>query len=479
MLLSAVVLLAAVLRLALMGPYYGWEESDYGNLAMVRGVLESGFRHYDMNHLPLYYGVSAAVMAVVGDAVLAATGVSFVSGLFVVALSVVLADRVAGRRASWVVGLIVAVQPELSLYSATSLREPLYAALVLGALLALTRERLWVASLLSGLAFLTRMDALLILGPVLALHALGRGPRGLRLLHALGPLLGGVVLWSLYCQGMHGTWRFWEHAAAVNIATGGETKTLTSGMGVVLGLLFELLPSRLGWALMLGLPIGLLFTPWRQHSAQRSVSVAALLLLGFWLGIGLTAQHSPEHNLYWKWLYGVLPPLILLGVAGLERVGDRLQRIGGTPLVALGVVLALGQGAFAMLSETRRQIALSQELYKPQVELGRWLEGELEPGDRVLVDNIPGVWLDRRPHSFTLESWFDVPVQPGDRAGFAHYLARGEIRYVLWFREQWTQAPVIAPYLEDPVVHHLGQVKLVPLQEEPSYGWVFYRVEAP
>ena len=44
--------------------------------------------------------------------------------------------------------------------------------------------------------------------------------------------------------------------------------------------------------------------------------------------------------------------------------------------------MALGQGAYAMLSETRRQIALSQELYKPQVELGRWLESELQRQSR-------------------------------------------------------------------------------------------------
>ena len=33
--------------------FWGWEESDYGNLQMVRGVFDSGFCSYDMNHMPV------------------------------------------------------------------------------------------------------------------------------------------------------------------------------------------------------------------------------------------------------------------------------------------------------------------------------------------------------------------------------------------------------------------------------------------
>lgn len=477
LLLVGLVLLAALLRLALMGPYYGWEESDYGNLAMVRGVLESGFRHYDMSHLPLYYGVSAGVMAVTGDAVLAAVGVSFVCGLLTVALSVVLADRVGGQTLGWVVGLIVLVQPELALYSASSLREPLYAALVLGALLALTRERLAWASAMAGLAFLTRMDALLILGPVLLVHALGRRDRVLRVLRALGPLLLMAVAWSAYCWQVHGTWQFWAHATAVNLETGGQDKGLLSGLGVVASLLFRTLPAHGGWALLLGFPLGLAAVPWRQHGPLRTLALAALLLLGFWLGVGFSAQHAHTHNLYWKWLYGVWPPFIVISVMGLATLAPRLRKIGGGPVVVLGLCLALGQGAWAMLTEMGRQVALSQRLYKPQLELARWMEQEVDPQAHLLVDNIPGVWLDRRSHERTLTSWFDVPVAHNDRAGMASWLKQEQVQYVLWFQEDWTQAPKIAPYLASPVVHDLGLVRLVPLQQEPGYGWVFYRVD--
>jgi len=477
LLLVGLVLLSALLRAALMGPYYGWEESDYGNLAMVRGVLESGFTHFDMSHLPLYYGVSAAVMAVTGDAVIAAVGVSFVCGLLTVALSVVLADRIGGQTLGWVVGLIVALQPELALYSASSLREPLYGALVLSSLLALTRERLAWASLFAGLAFLTRMDAVLILGPVLAVHALGRPNRGQRLLRALLPLFLLVACWSLYCWQMYETWQFWGHATAVNLETGGQDKTLLSGLGVVLGLLGQTLSGHVGWGLVFGFPLGLMLVPWKGHSAHRSLALAAVLLLGFWLGIGLSAQHAPTHNLYWKWLYGVLPPFILISVMGLAGLVPRLKRMGGKPALVAGLCLTMGQGAWAMLGEMHRQVKLSQALYKPQLELARWLESNTPPQGHLLVDNIPGVWLNRRAHERELTSWFDVPVSPGNRVEMAIWLVGEEVSHVLWFREDWTQAPRVAPYLASPVVHDLGFVRLVPLQQESGYGWIFYRVD--
>ncbi len=473
--------------------YSGWAESDYGNLAMVRGVLEGGFLHYDMNHLPLYYAASAAVMAVVGDAVLAARAVALISGLFTVGLGVALADRLFGRRVAWTVALLLILQPELALYSASSLREPLYAALLLGSLTLATRERLGGASLMGGLAFLTRMDALVAWPPALALHALGRRPRARRVALALAPLAGLVLLWSAYCRLDHGTWAFWGHSVAVNLETGGVQEVVplptrvAGGLLVSLELLGQVLPTRLGWGLWIAALGGLLFGPLRRHDPRRTLRVAALGLLGFWLGVGFLAQHDPGHNLYWKWLHGVLPFLILVASATLWQAADRLRRtVGGAGALVL-VGLVLGQAAHAMLVETFRQLEVSQELYAPQLDLARWIEAEVPEDHPVIVDNIPGCWLDRREHDRTLWSWMDVVeeirnpdtgvVSPWSREDFGAWLVRERIHYVLWFQEDWTQAPVVAPWLASAQVHVLGERTLEPLRQEPRYGWVFYAVE--
>ena len=54
-----VIALGILWRLFLIHLFWGWEESDYGNLQMVRGVFDSGFTSYDMNHMPGYYAVAA------------------------------------------------------------------------------------------------------------------------------------------------------------------------------------------------------------------------------------------------------------------------------------------------------------------------------------------------------------------------------------------------------------------------------------
>jgi hypothetical protein len=140
-------------------------------------------------------------------------------------------------------------------------------------------------------------------------------------------------------------------------------------------------------------------------------------------------------------------------------------------------VLLVGQGLVSHGVETRRQVALSAELYLPQLALGRWIEADVPESMPLLVDNIPACWLDRRAHERPLTSWFDVPTAPGDGAAFARWLHDEGIGWVLWFREDWTQAPRVAPFLADGGVWTLGEVTLVEVAEEPAYGWRLYRVE--
>ena len=100
----AALVLGGIWRLWLVGRYAGWEESDYGNLAMIQGVLDGGFRHYDMNHMPGYYALGAMVHAVVDDAVLAGRFVSFFGGLVALGIATSLAgwlDRLVFFHPRW------------------------------------------------------------------------------------------------------------------------------------------------------------------------------------------------------------------------------------------------------------------------------------------------------------------------------------------------------------------------------------------
>ncbi len=43
-------------------------------------------------------------------------------------------------------------------------------------------------------------------------------------------------------------------------------------------------------------------------------------------------------------------------------------------------------------------------------------------------------------------SWFDVPVSPNNPQEFANWIREKKVWSIMWFKEEWTQAPIIAPF---------------------------------
>lgn len=461
--------------------YAGWEESDYGNLAMIRGVLEGGFLHYDMNHMPGYYAMGAAVLALVGDAVLAGRLVSGVGGLTALAVGVALARRMGGPLAAWVTAALLVLQPEFALYTASQLREPAYVGAVSLVVWSLVNGRFTAAGAFAALAFSVRMDAAVALGPVLLVHALDGGPGRLqRALSLFGPPAAAVLAWSAYCAVEHGTPVFFGHSVQVNLDTGlgDEHETglawLTNGLRIQASLLAGMLPARIGWLIWAGALAGFALAPPLRSGLPRTVTLTAGGLLAVWSGIGLVAQHAPTHNLYWKWMMPSVAFVVPLGVTGLLAA---LARIPSPPARAALLAIALAQAIFAYRTEGERQIALSETLYGPQRRLGQWIERYVPPSTPILIDNIPRCWVDRVPHERPIHNWFDLPLPDGDPAAFGAHLQAERIAWVLWFAEDWTQAPRFAPFLAAGGTVQVGPVRLVEAAREDAYGWILYAVD--
>ena len=467
-------------RLWLGGQYAGWEESDYGNLAMIEGVRAGGFRHYDMNHMPGYYALSALVHVVVENAMVAGRTVAMVGGLGAWIGSTWLAHRLGGPLAAVLAGAWLLLQPEVALYSATTLREPLYALALVAFVAGLVSRRPWLAGLAGAVAFSVRFDALLILAAATLVHVWGARRPVATFVRVLLPICLSALAWSVYCRVDHGTFAFWSHAVSVNVETGLGAESerpldwILAGTDVSARLIGWLLPWRMGWGVWLGAVGGLVTTSWIRPSPLRPLAATALMATGFWAAVGFVGQHSPEHNLYWKWMMPLVPLLVPLAAVtwadGLRRAGARRALVG----VLLGVTSV--QAWAAHLNETHRQVALSQELYAPQVALARWFEVSVPVEYTVVVDNIPACWINRRPHERSLVSWFDVPVPPGDQQVLGDWLRSERIPWVLWFKEDWTQAPRLAPALAEGGVHYMGGVELVERSREDSYGWILYEV---
>ena len=94
----------------------------------------------------------------------------------------------------------------------------------------------------------------------------------------------------------------------------------------------------------------------------------------------------------------------------------------------------------------------------------------------MLVDNVPACWLRRGASQYTLHSWFDAPhFDEADQ--LLEWAQLENVHWVLFFKEEWTQAPLKAPFLlEDKEQWDLsnGQIRLV--DQEDQYGWKWYRI---
>jgi hypothetical protein len=203
----------------------------------------------------------------------------------------------------------------------------------------------------------------------------------------------------------------------------------------------------MGWGLWLALLGGLVGMAWLRAEPRRVLGAYAVGLGGFWLLIGFTAQHEPSHNLYWKWMFPLIPLFMPLAVGSLLQVSATVRAKWGNVAALGAVLLVLAQALVSYGMETRRQVSRSVEWYLPQLELGRWVESNVPEDQHLVLDNIPERWIRRNATERKLTSWFDVPSSPGDPKSFSTWIRTERVTYVLWFREDWTQAPRIAPFL--------------------------------
>lgn len=464
-------------RFYLWDHFYGWEESDYGNLAMVYGVWDSGFTHFDMNHMPGYYAISALFLFIVDDVVVAAKLASSIGGSVAFLLSMWLLFRYGGFWPSLIGGIAMLIQPEFSLYASSSLREPVYACFLLCFLYCFTSTRYKTCGLFALLAFSVRFESPIAFAPLL-LFLLFR-KQFVPFLSIVLPLIIGMVLWSVYCHYMFDTYQFWAHATQSNVDTGlgaeaeSRGQWFFRGAGVSLSLFSHLLPWRIGWLIWLGLFIFPFVV--QRKSKWLPMSILAYSLIGVWLAIAFVAQHDPIHNLYWKWLCPFVPVVVPVGVMGVWLAMNHLSASVSTKVIVWGA--GIGQLLFSHTQESQRQIQRAEELYAPQLFLAKHLEAQAPADKLLLIDNIPACWIRRQPSDLQMISWFDVPVGPNNPEQFSTWLRENNVWAVMWFKEDWTQAPEIAPFLSDGGQWEYNDVRLEEQQREDQYGWIYFQVK--
>lgn len=501
---AGTALLGLIWRALLTQVYFGHEEEDWGNLQLARGVLESGFRWIELEHMPGFVWMVAAVTALGGDTEVAARVVAVCMGTATVGLVAWIGARWYGPGVGLLAGLLVALQPEAALYSATALRESSYTAFLLLGVLLCGERRFVGGGVVLALAFLVRWNIAFSILPALVMAALWlrqrdgggpggwRGPRGAAV--ATGLVAATTGAWATFYR-LHpegGSWAFWGGVLSRN--TGGAVRDLSSTehaaavVNAVGGLLFRVFPMHVGPAAVVCVPIGL-FAAWtalrasaptgpdREASLRRAwLALCALGTFGLLMTTAVFSTYEWFHNLYWKWITPLVPFLALLGVQGaidlLRRLPEPARRLRHLlALVMLGSTLAV----FGF--QTRNQIDVSGRMYGPQVLIARWIETAWVPDVGVLGGGIPAGYLNRRPTDVVTIPWTDPGVPSDDREALGRWLNENRIGVVIWFRDSWYGSLDKAPFLGDGAPVDLGVVVLKPAAWSWEYGMLAYAVE--
>ena len=481
---ATVALLALAWRVRLAGVYQGHEEEDWGNLEIIRGVLDTRFAYVETEHMPLFVWLSAAVARITGDVHLAALIVAVVCGAAAVGLTTWIGMRWLGPAAGIAAGLALCFQPESALYSASPLRESLYVASMLWGILLVGRRQLAAAAVVLALAFLARFNVAFSILPALVLWAGLHQDRSVRsrALVAAAAVAAVVLTWAAYYHSETGSWAFWGRVVEVNT---GDAVTdlfprerLAAILGAITGLFGWVLPGHVGWLVVPLAVVGgvrLLREEAPEPDAACWLGWCALATLGLLALTALLSTYEWRHNLYWKWLTPSVPFLLLFAAHGTVGLLRRVPRPAAAVLAALLVVVT----GLGYAQETRRQIDLSDQLYGTQVRLARWLEEAWEPQVGVVTGGIAASWLHRRHGSIRVFSWTTEGLPQDDPEALGAWLAEHRVGLVMWFSEEWFGAVDAAGYLTDGHEHWMGPARLVPIVREDGYGMISYQVVVP
>ncbi len=479
---AAVLIGAASLlwRWRLTAIYFGSEEEDYGNLGLILGTLQSGFRYVETEHMPLFTALAAAVTGIVGDAEVGGEVVAVCSGTAVVLLTLRIGWIWLSPAAGVVAGLALVAQPELALYSATPPRITTYVALVLLAVYALGQRRPAVAAAALCLGFLTRFDLAFSILPAAVLlaawHSRNEGARG-RTWAGVAAGSVTVALWATWYHAELGTWRFWGGVAERN-----------EGAEIAVGTLFNfvgrIVPAHVGLTVAVAALAGaVLMLRGRAAEPERArwLLLAGSSVTGLLATTVLLSSYDWNHNLYWKWMSTSVPFLVLGAAHASVEAAKALWGRGMGARLAAVILLAAGVGetAHAHATQTRAQLARSDQWYGTQVRLVDWIEAEFPDDVGVLADLIPATYLSRKTTPRRVSLWRQSELPPGDEAAFAEFVRSERIALVFWFREEWVGADRRAPWLAEPAPVVVGGVRLLPVAAEDGYGFVAWQVLEP
>lgn len=310
------------------------------------------------------------------------------SGIATVAVTMLLARRLAGRRAALLAGLVLAVLPAAVTRSAIVITDTPVTLFVMLTLLVASsiptsRRPVHLAALAgatSGLAAGTKYPSGMVLLAVLAMVAMtGHLSVRRRCLAGAAAVAAAIpaVLLSMPALLLSPTE---VHAALRHLADGYAGKSSTSYLSVITT------PEEVGWALLVPAAIGLVLLALAHRT--RRLTVAWLAFATPFCLVAVSQPFQPFRN-----LLPLFPFLCVAAAVTCVAVGDEVVRrlprldVGGRRLVGTAVpgALALGIAAALYVGGVESRLDYATSVVSSRAEVRHWLADRVGPDDRVII----------------------------------------------------------------------------------------------
>lgn len=379
------------------------------NLAAGQGLSYNPGEAVTGSTAPLWTAILALLLALPGSVVLwtklagLALHLAGLAATYALARELDLSPALAGLAAG-----LTGLTGWLAWAALSGMEVPLFVALSLGGMILHLRERrepgrVPLSLLVLGVAILARPEGMLLLALAAADRLLvwRRGDDGESRLErpALAPLLLGLGLAAL---AVAGTFLFYYRTGGSLLPTTFAAKGAhgvrtwlpnLQYVYVILGILFRPQPymTLLAGAGVLAL-LERLGTP-RDRGLLPALWVAALPLA--YSTLSPEGSHLIAGN-FGRYYFPLFPPLVVLGVLGLERAAQALPRrlVAGSlavPLQALAVLL-LAWPSLSNLAEGAGRYAQNvANVEDSDVKVARWLEERLDPRAVLAVNDIGAI----------------------------------------------------------------------------------------
>lgn len=330
----------------------------------------------------LWTMVLAAIMAIGGDPVVVAPILTLALAFVSVILTVALGQRILSAPWSGMAGLLVAVSGPFLLYTSrgSGMETALFSALTLASLLALTKQRWWLAGFLTALTLLTRPDGI-VLAAVCSAYTFWIGG------DTFTARLRKLLAYALPLAGIYGSYFIWRWTYygyllpnTFYVKVGGSEAQFTRGITYLWNFGRA---DLLLFAGALGAAIGV-WTRWRRTRAPASLLLIGCFTLVFSCYIVVVGG---------DWMPGarfcipLIPLLAILWTWGLAGLAERTRSLS-LPAYALAAAL-IAAIAYQLPNDSsyrpNTDVWHENDLVARQREVGRWIKAHTPAETTVVV----------------------------------------------------------------------------------------------